>query len=284
MNKLYLPGVTEQVRQQTALMALLQKWYGFPVDRKVLDRAIDLYKIDTARKRVMVAIPMYKHITPDFVEGIARMQLDFNHVRTIQNLFIPIARTRLAQKAIDENYEYIFWLDDDMVLPPNTIPKLLSFQKDIVTALYHQKGGEYLPNIYVYKGYNNKTGWYDYNNIVLWEEDTLVEVEGCGFGTMLTKTDVFRNIKKPWFRDVGGGEDFYFCRKALKAGYKIYCDTSLQAGHLTVTGITTRHFYANKLAVKFKDEGEEEIQNVADLISAKAREIEEEKYAIPTSA
>lgn len=275
MNKLYIPGLGQKLRRQVEMLETLTEIYGFPIDRKVLDKAFELYKVDAARSRVMVAIPMYKHVAPDFVEALARLHLDFRHVRTTQNLFVTIARTKLAEKALEEGYEYIFWLDDDMIIPPHTIPQLVQHNLDIVGALYHQKGGEYLPNIYIYKTYNKRTGWHDYNNIVIWEADSLVEVDGCGFGALLTKTSVFRSIPKPWFRDVGGGEDFYFCRKAKKAGYKIYCDTSLQCGHLAVGAITTKHFYANKLALKFKEETGSQIQEVADMVSDKARELKE---------
>jgi len=160
---------------------------------------------------------------------------------------------------------------------------LKALNLDIVTGLFHQKGGGNLPNIYKYKCYNEETGWHDYNNIVVWEKDTLVEIDGCGFGCVLIKTDVFRNIKdRPWFDTQGSGEDFYFCRKAIEAGYKIYCDTSIKCSHLTVVPINTDHFYARKLSAQVREETENQIDLVAEDITEIARNAKEVGLEVPT--
>ena len=50
---------------------------------------------------------------------------------------------------------------------------------------------------------------------------------------------VFKKLSHPWFfyehDDKGNltvGDDAWFCRKARKAGFKIYCDPTIEVGHV----------------------------------------------------
>lgn len=68
---------------------------------------------------------------------------------------------------------------------------------------------------------------------------SMVECDVVGAGCLLVRTEVFERLKKPWFNwtigedphNPGLSEDFYFCEKAKKAGYKILVDTSCLCGH-----------------------------------------------------
>ena len=67
------------------------------------------------------------------------------------------------------------------------------------------------------------------------------EIDRIGMHVTLIKTDVFRNMEKPWFnteavpgQSVLRSGDFVFCKNARKAGYKIYCQNELSKtiGHI----------------------------------------------------
>jgi hypothetical protein len=60
---------------------------------------------------------------------------------------------------------------------------------------------------------------------------------------MMVNADVYRKLKWPWYFETYnvvkgvqtiGSEDYQFCGKALKAGYRIWCDMDLtyEIGHL----------------------------------------------------
>jgi hypothetical protein len=64
---------------------------------------------------------------------------------------------------------------------------------------------------------------------------------------MLYSMEVFENIPAPWYQNksniVDGsdkpiGEDIGFCSELRKAGYRIFVDTSIPAGHLSEMEIT----------------------------------------------
>jgi GT2 family glycosyltransferase len=61
-----------------------------------------------------------------------------------------------------------------------------------------------------------------------------------GSGCMMIRRRVLDAVEKPFFRLVTDEavtrlvdtEDFYFCRKAAKAGFSIYLDTDMPCGHV----------------------------------------------------
>ena len=66
-------------------------------------------------------------------------------------------------------------------------------------------------------------------------EDGLFEIEGCGFGAVLMKAGVIRDVAETFHQTFGPipglGEDLSFCVRARNCGYKIWCDPTLQIGH-----------------------------------------------------
>jgi hypothetical protein len=62
----------------------------------------------------------------------------------------------------------------------------------------------------------------------------LVEVDYCGMGVMLVKTDVYKKMDFPWFAipwvpaaEDYIGEDVWFCRRASENGFKTMVDQDL---------------------------------------------------------
>jgi FkbM family methyltransferase len=67
----------------------------------------------------------------------------------------------------------------------------------------------------------------------------LIEVDGCGFGCVLVKSEVIRAIGYPQFVYKSAldhantlSEDNYFCMKAKSLGFKIYADTNILCEHI----------------------------------------------------
>ena len=69
----------------------------------------------------------------------------------------------------------------------------------------------------------------------------LVKSDGTGAGCLLVHRSVFEDIpgRPPfrWFQHepIGNemfGEDFTFCKRAALAGYQLYVDTAVHAGHI----------------------------------------------------
>ena len=184
--------------------------------------------------KTLIAIPTSRDIEIQCAASIIGMEREGRiGVFCPQSYSIDASRNLIVEHALEIGYDYIMWIDSDMILPKNTLTTLMSHDKDIVSGVYAYKliGAENA----VTKRFKDKAKdiYEDIPLKEITESKRLIEVDGVGFGCVLTKVDVFRHIKKPWFRYTPNmGEDIYFCRKAQKAGYQVYLDTSILCGHV----------------------------------------------------
>lgn len=184
--------------------------------------------------KTLIAIPTSRDIEIQCAASIIGMEREGRiGVFCPQSYSIDESRNAIVEHALEIGYDYIMWIDSDMILPKDTLLKLLAHDKDIVSGVYRHKllFGEHA----VAKRYKEdaKDTYEDIPLKEIREKEQLMEIDGVGFGCVLTKVDMFRHIKKPWFSfSKNMGEDIYFCRKAQKAGYKIFLDTSILCDHI----------------------------------------------------
>jgi len=150
-------------------------------------------------------------------------------------LSIDNARNQAADLALRLECDYLFFLDDDMILSPNTYQSLKRCDADIAQALtfirgypFHcmafKKGTE--PGILEY--YDDYHQWIRPNGIF--------GAEAVGFACVLIKCETLKKINKPYFiTSTQSTEDVYFCiklRNKLRDEVEIVVDTNVPTGHL----------------------------------------------------
>ena len=134
-------------------------------------------------------------------------------------------------------FKYILTIEEDNMPPSDGLLKLYENMDkyDVVGGLYWGKGETGFPMLFG-----------DISN----PEDTspkapikgeVQQVNALGMGFNLFKLDMFRKIEGPWFKTVQETDefgndtiftqDFYFYKKAAKAGFKVACDTNVLVGH-----------------------------------------------------
>ena len=176
---------------------------------------------------------------------------------------IDKARCEMAEQAVQGGYTHIFFMDSDQTFERDTLVRLIEHDKDIVTGIYVQRDAFMKPNIYRREPKPEETRKL-YEHIYEWDENAkLIEVDGCGAGCLLIKTDALKKMEQPYFaiqtsRDAYIGEDIYFCELAKKAGLKIYCDTHVRSGHMDFSEFTVEEFELQRDKRKgfFKSVGE----------------------------
>jgi len=142
-----------------------------------------------------------------------------------------IVRQALAEPAIT----HIFWTEADMILPTDTIPKLLKVGKPIVSGIYFLRGGTGQPCLYAPTPVEVKENPYLHTPITIYDERGPFPLHkkagGCpGMGCVLIERKVFEKIAEPWFdlkaNDVGKkngyGQDLYFYTKVRWAGFQVW--------------------------------------------------------------
>lgn len=158
-------------------------------------------------------------------------------------------RNNLVDKALEIGATHLIMMDVDQVYHPQTIMRLLSHRLPVVGALVHRR---YVPfDSLMLKATIIDEKRNGYVSIDEWKEGELVECDATGGGCLMFNMDVFRKIPRPWFKaslNPDGsvlGEDIFFCQELKAAGYRIFVDTSVPAGHLTnlIVNTATNRLY-----------------------------------------
>ena len=248
-------------------------------------QTIDLPSIDypdfkvekDAKVKIFVSIPTIGLMHTDAVHSILENLIDVVRLEPmgfrvvlamIPRMLIAQARELTVEKALELNCDYIFFIDDDMIIPRGTFQRLYSHKKDIISALAFERMGDHNPNIYALSTFD-KTLHQDiqqlsfrWKNVCAYKDmrgsDGLIKIDVVGFGCVLINTKIFKGENKldpPYFMSqFQVGEDFFFCWKAKQKGFDIWCDTNCLLGHIGENLIITEKEYETNWRKRIKQE------------------------------
>ena len=167
-----------------------------------------------------------------------------------ENLVWKVAefKDRIIDYAKNKNYDYLFFLDSDLILHKDTLIHLISTGKDIISEIFWTKWEQdsvELPQVwlkdkytqyYVERGENLSRSEIVSRHKQFIEKlkvPGIYEVGGLGACTLisqyaLNKGVSFREIKNLSF----WGEDRHFCIRASSLGLSLYVDTNYPAYHI----------------------------------------------------
>lgn len=194
--------------------------------------------------RTLIAIPCMDQVPALFAQSLCTMRMVGECQIAFQiGSLIYTSRDDLARYAIKEGFDYVLWLDSDMVFPEDFHERMFKTMTDnnldILTGIYYKRKPPYSPVIFDKMKLNGKL--WDFT----WLEDvpdSLFEVGACGFGCVLLKTEVLMSVQLKHgylFHPMqNGGEDVAFCVRARDCGYKIMCDPTIVCGHVGNVVIT----------------------------------------------
>lgn len=175
--------------------------------------------------------------TRNNLEGLDDLlYLDQTGVRTDKN------RNVMIKACLENNIDYILWLDADMVYPQDIVCKYFEHEFDIIGCVYFKRKHPYDPVLYV--DGTNPIKPYKMVDPTTLEPDTITEVDGIGFGGVMVKTDVYRAMGEDKWMNYGLNyhlpyettdqltHDLVWCKTAKKYGYKIYVHSGVVAKHV----------------------------------------------------
>lgn len=167
----------------------------------------------------------------------ASRTFDVKFIGTTDKMYTHTASNNLAESSLQMALDFVFFTENDMMLPFDIITKLYEDIKktnlDACSGLYFLRGDGRQPCLYN-RDMTNKESAYSFIPVLLVPENELFTIDCPGMGCTLFKTDVFRRVPYPWFDLKEGkyGQDIYFWSKAKDSGIKCGVDTSVQCGHL----------------------------------------------------
>jgi len=148
-------------------------------------------------------------------------------------------------------YDYIMWIDSDIIFKTEDLLELLQMDKDIATGWYVQSNGTPITNqstvvvnMNLQELYEKGSNKYETIEDMARRTEPF-KVDYCGFGWMLIKKGDYEKIPYPWFvprviqlqkpdgtilEDVSS-EDISMCEDFRKYGFDIWFHPKVRVGH-----------------------------------------------------
>ena len=215
------------------------------------------------QKTILVALPSYSGFIPSStVQSLLQLHKPLPCAfMVVERQRIDKARNNIVLEALRNGADYVFFVDDDNPIPPDTLEKLLEDDKDVVIAPIlgrnpDKEGKHPLCAFYKEKVVADGKKINLYRNIEEFrDKGYLHKIDAAGTGCMLIKKRVLEKMFKKYgeymfeFGDikfkkpirVDGkkyerrpmSEDCEFSERAVKEGFEIWLDDRIRPFHIT---------------------------------------------------
>jgi hypothetical protein len=201
------------------------------------------------RSGCVVLVPFHQYIEPACEQGLRGLEaLGYRVVRVGGAAGIDRVRSQLATRALAEGAGQLMWIDADMGFEPDAVDRLRAHGLPLVGGLYARRGSATFTSVFP-PGTAEMT---------LGQAGGLVEARYLATGFLLTDRRVYADVARtfdlpvcnekleapcvPYFlpmvrKDPEIGfwymsEDWSFCERAIRAGYRPMIDTSIRLWHI----------------------------------------------------
>ena len=235
-------------------------WEIFSDIPTILESGVNLQVSKQGGRKLAVLIPHTGEVSSEWCLKFKDIQMPpGSQVFMSRGMPIDVTRESMVKSALDQGFEWIFFLDSDVILPDKALEMLFSHKLPLINGMYKAKkpGGFFWA---VWMRTKTPDGKEAFAPISSWT-GRLIQCDVIGTGCMLVHRSVFEKIREkfpklPWFlwskdrnpalldsldlpdplmRDVS--EDFYFCMLAKLAGFPTVVDTEVKCGHISVVKI-----------------------------------------------
>ena len=177
--------------------------------------------------KICIAIPTNRSIRSRTLKALLELDVPYEKHIVVATEGYTTAENRnyIISQAQKAKCTHVLMVDDDMVFPPDTLTKLIESGKEVIGV---NANSRMLPLKTTVEPLNDDPF-----------PEAIFQVKAVGGGVLLIDMKVFEAIDQPWFDvetfDFGMtkmGEDSWFCRKATQAGFGIWCDNTIEIGHI----------------------------------------------------
>lgn len=187
--------------------------------------------------KVFIAVPSMGGIVPDLV---ARL-INWSSIPGVGQIYLPEAiqpmdnmRNHVVQEFLKSDCTHLFWIDSDVVPPPDALERLLALNRPAVAGIVFcmKVGGrgEYFPYPATFKR--------DEDKFKIHYGVGIAKIDACGGGCLMVERRVYEAIgPRPYeyvYDENGNLQltcDFNIWEKARRAGFALYCDYGVQCDH-----------------------------------------------------
>jgi hypothetical protein len=157
---------------------------------------------------------------------------------------ITWSRQEMSERCVEVGAEWVLWLDDDAVPPMDLAARLYAHQKDMVVPIFFKRAPPYdhtLANV-IHDGVGVRMEAVDPF------PPRLFRVDVAGMHAVLVRGDVMARMFSggEWIFHAGKklGEDYAFFQVAKALGFELWCDSTIEVGHVETRVIGAREHLA----------------------------------------
>ena len=184
--------------------------------------------------KLLIAIPSYSELQPEFVRSLTELEIKLREnsvhyeIKIITGTLVYAARDRLAKHAVNNEFDEVLWLDDDMVFDRYLYDDLKMCGKEMVCGLFVSRHYPFCSCLFSSLKPVERITEYP---------DEAFKVAGCGFGAVLTSARILKDVMvnnggKCFIPEPDLGEDCAFCWRAGNLGHEIWCEPTARVGHV----------------------------------------------------
>jgi len=273
MDEIFSPGGCDEI---DVCMRVFDEGYRFLVDRsvylhhfcskslsKITDNLDDFHQekvkilvkkhgpqkvagfMTPSVQKTLIGVPSYGTVHYKFMMTLLTLEKPEGvTVDTIARSLPDIARNKLAAQAMDSGFDYLFYLDDDMIFnQSNLLLKFLDIMNknpdiDVIAPRAFMRMAPYYPCVFT------KSAEPPYYHLVHEKNKGLLDVDAITCAATLVRVSLFRKLEEKlghrrffdWL--VQGkermGEDISFCYRAKDlCGARIVCDSDEVIWHIS---------------------------------------------------
>lgn len=233
----------------TKIVAVKDVWYRYNDKNPINDYKVNAQEqtatsnavIQKKNKKILLAIPTAKYIEPETFQSIYELDLPDGYEMDLQFFYgyrIDQIRNLIADWSLRNDYDYLFSVDSDIVVPRDALRKMLHHDVDIVSGVYVQRNDMNIPELFVDCNSGDSTVKHMHIEEIRNASSPLMQIAACGFGCVLVKREVLEKMTYPHFvyqpallHHQTCPEDVYFCQKATALGFRVFVDTSIKCPH-----------------------------------------------------
>jgi hypothetical protein len=152
-----------------------------------------------------------------------------------RRMSIDRMRNEAAKIALDGDFDYLFFIDDDVLLPFDAFHRLRNHDKDIIAGVTHIRGYPYHPMIFNFSDEAYKSNSYVTDYAERADELGLLKCDAVGFSCCLINTRLLKRVSPPYFiTSTHQTEDVFFCKRVrdFNSEQEIWVDVNVKTGHL----------------------------------------------------
>ncbi len=212
-------------------------------------------------QRILIGSPVFeyhRHCFAEFFAGIREQacrsfdlilvdnSADERYTRFLRSLDAPVFKIPYSEQMRDRmtrsrnlirdvflqgDYSHLFFVDQDVVIPPNALENLLLTDQDIVSGIYCKEIDNNTYAMVILPHQEHAINQLRLAPLESIKEKGVIEIAAAGFGCLLIKRAVLETLK--FHFDPGRREDadLVFCEDALKHGFELRCNTLVECKH-----------------------------------------------------